>query len=312
MTSFITPQEEYEELATALYKEFSGTGPSKATFRLFLKREDLHPYGSHKGRSIPHMIDFWISKGVNRFAIPSSGNAALAAVLYLKSIETPTELSIYCGLNIAAHKLAKLEKHADGLEWIKIRKVARPLQELTVILERENLEKITVASLRQSTDENAVSGYNSLISELKQIPKLSQIFIATSSGTTATALAKGLSCSVNIIQTTYCHPIADLLGADLPILEDQSDGSGDNHSLADAIVDKTAIRGKNLANSIKKLDGKAYVATNDMIKRAQKIVLAHAGISISANSALSIVGLCEMLYSGQTPEGSVVCMICGD
>lgn len=315
MTTLITPQEEHKDLALAIYQEYSGDKSGKVPFRLFLKREDLHPYGSHKGRSIPHMIDFWISKGVNRFAIPSSGNAALAAVLYLKSIATPTELHIYCGLNIAQNKLAKIEKGAEGTDWIRIRKVARPLQELSVLLERENSGpdgQIKIASLRQSTDVEALRGYNSLTEELKSIPDLSEIFIGTSSGTTATALAMNLKCSINIIQTPQCHPIADILGAEVPTLDEQYNDPSKDVSLADAIVDKVAIRGKNLANLIKKSGGGAFIATNDMIVRAQKTVLKHAGISISSNSALSIVGLCEVLYSGQTPNGSVVCMICGD
>ncbi len=38
----ITPQEEYPELAKEIVVP-----------RLFLKREDLHPLGSHKGRQSP-------------------------------------------------------------------------------------------------------------------------------------------------------------------------------------------------------------------------------------------------------------------
>ena len=31
---------------------------------LYFKREDLHPYGSHKGRSITVMIDIYIKEGI--------------------------------------------------------------------------------------------------------------------------------------------------------------------------------------------------------------------------------------------------------
>jgi hypothetical protein len=43
---------------------------------IWLKREDLHRHGSHKGRSIPIMIDEAARTGSRRFVISSSGNAA--------------------------------------------------------------------------------------------------------------------------------------------------------------------------------------------------------------------------------------------
>jgi len=49
----ITPLEHYPTLAKAI-------GVSD----LYFKREDLHPYGSHKGRSIPVMINNYYKKGI--------------------------------------------------------------------------------------------------------------------------------------------------------------------------------------------------------------------------------------------------------
>ena len=46
---------------------------------LYLKREDLHPLGSHKGRSLPYMIDKGLEEGLYRFAISSSGNGTTGA-----------------------------------------------------------------------------------------------------------------------------------------------------------------------------------------------------------------------------------------
>ena len=69
----VTPLEAYPKLAKAI-----------GVNRLYFKREDLHPYGSHKGRSIPVMIDKYFKAGDRRFANSSSGNAALAAAKYIK------------------------------------------------------------------------------------------------------------------------------------------------------------------------------------------------------------------------------------
>jgi len=94
---------------------------------LYFKREDLHPYGSHKGRSIPVMIDSYYKAGDRRFAISSSGNAALAAALYVNELNSlhfsqlkcadsktsqPIDLDIFVGNHVAPHKLEKLKKIA--------------------------------------------------------------------------------------------------------------------------------------------------------------------------------------------------------
>ena len=59
---------------------------------LFLKREDMHPYGSHKGRSIP-VMNRRISEKVSVISpYLQSGNAALAAALHIKKLnESGTE-----------------------------------------------------------------------------------------------------------------------------------------------------------------------------------------------------------------------------
>ena len=72
----ITPQEPFPALAKAV-----------GLTDIYLKREDLHTYGSHKGRSIPVMIDHYLKEGSKNFAISSSGNAALAAALYVKELK---------------------------------------------------------------------------------------------------------------------------------------------------------------------------------------------------------------------------------
>ena len=72
---------------------------------LYFKREDLHPYGSHKGRSIPKMIEKYTKEGWKNFTVSSSGNAALAAALYIKerNLKNPQDklrLKIYIGYSI--------------------------------------------------------------------------------------------------------------------------------------------------------------------------------------------------------------------
>lgn len=314
----ITPLEHYPDLAKAI-------GVSE----LYFKREDLHRYGSHKGRSIPVMIDKYYAAGDRRFAISSSGNAALAAALYIEELgerirekreNSNIELDIFVGNHVAPRKLEKLKKiEADSgatdsrdTGSIRILVKERPLQALTQAINEG------MRSLRQSTDDTALIGYESLAEELieglakqsKLSPKnaTGAVFIGTSSGTTAQALAgyfikKKMPIQVHIVQTSSCHPLSDAFG--------MYEGP-DEKSDADAIVDITAQRKSALIPLIEKTGGKGWFATNENISTAQDLVKKHTGLEISTNSALSVVGAMQAAYAGHEIKGPVICMICGE
>jgi threonine synthase len=174
-------------------------------------------------------------------------------------------------------------------------------------------------SLRQSTDDTALIGYESLAEELAtelEGPKKTAgaVFIGTSSGTTAqalasyflekTALIKNRACpQVHIVQTSSCHPISAAFGA--------YEGP-DEKSDADAIVDITAQRKSTLIPLIKKTGGYGWFVTNENIQAAQELVKKHARLDISTNSALSVAGAIQAVYAGHEINGPVICMICGD
>jgi threonine dehydratase len=315
-----TPLEHYPDLAKAI-------GVSD----LYFKREDLHPYGSHKGRSIPVMINNYYKKGDRQFAISSSGNAALAAALYVNELNSlhfsqlkcadsktsqPIDLDIFVGNHVAPHKLEKLKKIAAAPKsgnHIRILVKERPLQALT------QTSNEGVRSLRQSTDDTALIGYESLAKELATELEVSKkaagaIFIGTSSGTTAQALASyflknasrfkdGVCPQIHIVQTSSCHPISAAFSA--------YEGP-DEKSDADAIVDITAQRKSALIPLIEKTGGYGWFATNENIQTAQELVKKHTGLDISTNSALSVAGAMQAAYAGHEIKGPVICLICGD
>jgi threonine dehydratase len=274
---------------------------------LYLKREDLHPYGSHKGRSLPHMIDIYIKQGIKHFAISSSGNAALASAFYIEKLNKEHSdkqkiyLDILVGQKITTKKLRKLEQFAN--EHIKITAHDRPIQTLFTITKDP-----AIKALRQSNDDNALLGYGELAEELLQIKDLNAVFIGTSSGTTAQALSeyfakKNKKVEVHIIQTSSCHPISSEF-IDDQLIEEQS--------IADAIVDQTAMRKDVLKNLLINNGGNGWIVSNEQIKAAQELVEKYADLSVSTNSALSVAGLMQAVYTGKEFEGSVVCIVCGD
>ena len=313
----VTPLETYPKLAAAI-----------GVPHLYFKREDLHPYGSHKGRSIPVMIDTYVGKAdpskSRRFAISSSGNAALAAALYVHELngrKTASgasgdliDLDIFIGQHAAPHKAERLKSLADG--HIRILLKERPLQALSEAVNEG------AQSLRQSTNDIALVGYGSLAQELadesntraklksadKTPNKGVSIFIGTSSGTTAQALAKSfvdrkLTIQVHIVQTSSCHPLADAF---------ESYDGPDEASIADAIVDIAALRKDALVPLIKKTGGRAWVATNDDILAAQEFSLKQTGLEISTNSALSVAGAMKAVELGYEVGDTIICMITGE
>jgi len=273
---------------------------------LYFKREDLHPLGSHKGRSIPPMIDIYIKQGQTNFVISSSGNAALAAGLYIKKYnqkhKNKITLQIFVGEKIQIEKLKLLKKVIT--KDITIIKTKRPKQQAFQI-DKTGQAKI----LRQSTDDNSLIGYAQLIKELNKIKNLSAIFIPTSSGTTAQGIYTAFKKlkhlpQIHIIQTTACHPIAINFS---PI----RCCTTTKKSIAGAIVDNIAHRKEIVIEEIKKSNGFGWIANDQQIKEVIGLVYKTEKIKLSPNSALAVVGLQKAIQTNWKFTGPVTCLITG-
>lgn len=286
----VTPNEEYPKLAEAL-----------SLAHLFLKREDKHPLGSHKGRSIPVMIDAYVAQGKKKFSISSSGNAALAAAMYVSEKNKTgagISLEIFIGRNILENKKSSLFSFAD--EYIKVIEKDRPLQALFGAIQ------LGGQSLRQSTDDTALTGYESLAKELIAIPNLSAVFIATSSGTTAQAIGEyilknKLPVEIHIVQTSSCHPMAAIFDP-RDDLKETSD--------AQAISDKVAHRREKIMSVVSETKGSGWIVSNEEITKATE-TLSTQKVSVTQNGALSFAGMTRAVSKGKTFKGSVACIIGG-
>jgi len=291
----ITPQTKHQKLAKIL----------GLTIPLYFKREDLHPLGSHKGRSIPLMIDIYTKQGWNNFVISSSGNAALAAGLYIKKYnqthKNKLSLQIFVGKKIDQEKLKSLKKILS--KNITIIQTKNPKQSAFQI-NQSNQAKL----LRQSTDDTALLGYEKLAMELSRIKNLSAIFIPTSSGTTAQGLYEAfkklkIKPQIHIVQTIACHPMAMNFSPISPYITTKS--------IAGAIVDNIAHRKETVTVDIKNSHGFGWVANDQEIKDVIKSVYKTEKIKLSANSALAVVGLQQAVKENWKFTGTVVCLITG-
>lgn len=289
----ITPQTETKELAGIL-----------GVPALYFKREDLHPYGSHKGRSIPHMIDIKSEKGARQFVISSSGNAALAAIHHIQKKNSEGgnfSLTVITGEHINPAKKQILQSEIKD-NRITLVESKRPLQMLFEIIRGKQAE-----SLRQSNDPDALLGYESLAEEIDETPNLSAIFVGASSGTTAQALAEHVvknkrKVAVYAVQTTENSPLVEKY---------QTEKLTKEKSLADAIVDKIGHRKNALQNALEKTNGSGLVVTNQDIVKAQEMLKKYASIEATPNGILGFAGLLKTLENKTIFNGSVVCVITG-
>ncbi|MEI6238625.1 MAG: PLP-dependent lyase/thiolase [bacterium] len=284
---------------------------------LYFKREDLHPYKSHKGRSIPRLIDSGLNDGIRSFVISSSGNAGLAAAMHVAHLnkergpEESIYLSIFVGNKISEEKFKALEEVAKTDPQILLEKVQRPLQSLLQMTRRGAF------SLRQSTNDKALEGYKSLANELSEISDLKAVFIATSSGTTAEALHEEflrlkMKTEIHIVQTTSCHPIAGIF--DRERMDDDSEEAEPQNipdSKATAISDKIAYRKEKVQKAVKDSEGGGWIVLDKEIDEAIKTLSAEAGIETTPNGALSFAGLLRAKSKGRAWDGPVVCIISG-
>jgi len=290
----VTPQTDNPKLAKAV-----------GVPHIYLKREDIHPYGSHKGRSIPRMMDHYIDTGHTRFALSSSGNAALAGARHVKHLNgrgIKIFLDIFVGKHADRDKVSMIE--AELGDGIVMEKSERPLQRLLEITRLSN-----VVSLRQSTDDEALVGYYELAEELMSIKNLEAVFIGTSSGTTLQGmgecfLREGHPVRLFAVQTTSCHPIADEF-------EEKSRTESREVSGAHAIVDKVAHRRTKVSKLIHESGGDALIVTNAEIEYARSLIGIHAGFEVTPNGALPLAGLIRAIERGATFSGPVALIICG-
>jgi threonine dehydratase len=297
----VTPQVEAPDIARELGLD-----------KLYFKREDLHPYGSHKGRSIPAMIDMKAAEGAKDFAISSSGNAALAALRHIqkrnagvvpgkKGEKDFLTLSILVGPHMNPEKRKALESELYD-EHVRIVDSPRPLQSLFNLVKGTKTE-----SLRQSTDPLALVGYKELAAEIAGTPDLSAVFVGTSSGTTAEALSDFFiehkkDIQVHIVQTTSLSPLAKAF---------RTEEGAEETSIADAIIDRVVHRRLSVENAVKKTAGSGWIARNDDIRRAQGLLREKAGIEATPNGALGFAGLLRALDAGEKFPGAVVCIVTG-
>ena len=229
-------------------------------YNLKIKNEYANPNGSFKDRSLAYQISYHVSKGVKKFTLSSSGNAAISAAAYCTKAQV--ELDLFISSKIMPQKLEKIENYLN--KKIRLHQSLRPKSDAIKFSKYSGSKDI-----RGSLDDSAIFGYQTIAYELvEQYPDIDAIFIPCSSGTSALGIAKGFAEKKKVVriflcQTAKVNPIAKVY--------DQNFNFSD-FSLADAIVDRIASRKKQLVDIINLVKGGAFVIDDQLLKQTKEVL----------------------------------------
>lgn len=145
------------------------------TDQLWIKREDLHPIGSHKGRSIAYQLSTLRSIGAKKIVLSSSGNAAVA----LAQLNQFFPAFVFVSPDMDSAKKAQLamadQTHTQIISTAFPRNFAQYL-----------VKKYDYRDIRPSQSDEAIVGLRTLGLELaEQVSDLGSqysIYIVTTSG----------------------------------------------------------------------------------------------------------------------------------
>lgn len=247
---------------------------------LYFKREDLNPSGSQKDRSLAFQISALMQKGILKYCISSSGNAAISACAYFNEIKSESKhLDVFVSKTIVQDKLERLNFFRNNNAQINIHKSKIPKKDCFLFAKLNN-----VYNLRGSLDELAIEGFKTIGYELqRELIDCDAIFLSMSSATTLMGIYQSYadSCpALHGVQTSKVHPIASVFDKDfIP----------QTHSLSSAITDIIAHRKNEAIKAIKSTNGYGWVIEEEEIMKSYELIQSH-GLMVSYDSALAIAG----------------------
>lgn len=262
---------------------------------IYFKCEFKNPTGSHKDRAFSFEVSRLKEQGIKNAVISSSGNAAISAANYCRL--AGITLHIFVSPNINRNKLKVLENLNCSIV-----KTERPVSDSV-----KYSKKVGAYNLRQSTDPNAVYGYQNIASEIiKDGISPDAVFMPVSSGTTLVGTARGFkklgyNVPFHAVQTDTVHPVSGVFDKDFK--------ETGKKSLADAIVAKFTPREDEVVKIIKDTRGSGWVITNSQMEEGRKWLLAH-NLNCSYEGAAALAALWKAEKGGYKFKNPV-CILTG-
>ncbi len=239
---------------------------------IYFKREDLNKTGSAKDRAIIFQIENLKKQGIKQAVISSTGNAAISASYYCHLNQI--KLTVFLSPKINQGKLKLIQKNNCQIIFSD-----KPISD-AVKFSKKNKAYF----LRQSTDPNALIGYQEIGKELiKELPQITSVFIPVGSGTTLLGISKALTPSIKIyaVQPASNCPLSKYF--------DQNYQS-EIQKITDAISVKYLPLKSQIISTIKNSNGTGLVTQNKDILDTQKILESNQ-IKTSLEGAMAFAGL---------------------
>lgn len=264
--------------------------------QLDIKREDHNPTGSYKDRGTAFKISELKLLGHNEAVISSSGNAAISFLKYGSFFGV--KIHVVMSPNASPKKLELIKELTSGnIHELHLATKARNLA-AQIAAEKQ------IVNLRASTDSHIIAGYESIAYECEQ--EYTDVFVPTSSGTALVGIYNGFvnngkSVAMHACQTSHIHPIA---------VQFDDNYEEEESSLADAIVDRSAIRREQVAKILRDNNGNGWIISNQELSRVFELVNSQLQHPVSYTSALSIAGALKAHQTGKVGE-KVLCIASG-
>jgi threonine dehydratase len=238
---------------------------------LYFKREDLNQTGSAKDRAIKVQIDNLLKNKFQSAVISSTGNAAISAIYFCHQNNVP--LTVFLSTKVNSKKLSFIKQNCDKVFLSK-----KPISDAFKYSKENNSY-----FLRQSTDPQALLGYQQISSEIiDQIPQASSIFIPVGSGATLLGISQKLPSKMKIFAiqpASYC-PISSFFDKNY---------TAENTTSTDALSAKYLPLKNKVLNAIKLSKGQGIVVQDQEVKNALSY-LQKININCSPEGALTYAG----------------------
>jgi threonine synthase len=245
---------------------------------LFLKREDQNITGSAKDRAISFQVENLKKQGIKEAVISSTGNAAISALHFCRL--NGIKLVVFVSPKIDKHKLELLQKNSCDIHFS-----SKAISDAFKYSKSHN-----AFFLRQSTDPNALIGYQNIGKELQnQLPEVTSIFVPVGSGTTLLGISKSLNPNIKLfaVQPAAHCPIAKLFDKNY---------SPEDEAITDAISVNLLPLKDRIVKELKAKGG-AFVVQNKEILDAS-IFLENHNIKTSYEGALALAGFFKASKAG--------------
>ena len=236
---------------------------------VYLKHEDQNITGSAKDRAISLQVDNLKNLQYPSAVISSTGNAAISAVHFCGQQKIP--LTIFVSPDINPQKLSLLPSE-------NLVTTDKPIS-AAFKYSKTNQSYL----LRQSTDPVALTGYRQIGEEIvKQLPKVTSIFIPVGSGTTLLGISQSLPPNVKIfaVQPASHCPIASVFDTDL---------IPEKTSITDSLSAKMLPLKRKVIAVIKRSNGSGIVVQNQDVIKSDRLFKKNNLIT-SPEGALAFAG----------------------